>query len=64
MVSIFLGILPLRYSLQSKLKLTIWRRAGLIVLGLAALFAWSGLYLGPAALITAALVPPYTTKSK
>jgi len=58
-VSIILGLLSLRYALRSKPKLTIWRRVGLIVTALVALFAWSGLYLGPSLLIAAALVPPY-----
>jgi len=61
-VSIVLGVLTLRYALRSKPNLTIWRRVGLVVIGLVALFAWSGLYLGPALLIAAALVPSYITK--
>lgn len=62
-VSIILGVLTLRYALREKPNLTSWRRVGLLVIGLVALLAWSGLYLGPALLITAALVPPYSTKS-
>ena len=58
-VSIILGILALRFALRSKPNLTIWRRVGLLVIGLVALFVWSGMYLGPALLIAAALVPPY-----
>ena len=61
-VSIVLGVLTLWYALRSKPILTLQRRAGLFVIGLVALFAWSGLYLGPALLIAAALVPPYFTK--
>ncbi len=61
-VSIVLGVLALRYALRSKPNLTIWRRAGLVFMGLVALFTWSGLYLGPSLLIAAALVPPYITK--
>jgi len=63
-VSIVLGILALWYALRSKPNLTIWRRVGLVVIGLVALFAWSGLYIGPALLIAAALVPPYITKQE
>jgi len=56
-VSIILGVLALRYALRGKPNLTIWRRVGLLVIALVALFTWSGLYLGPALVITAALVP-------
>jgi len=61
-VSIILGVLTLRFALRSKPNLTIWRRVGLVVIGLVALFAWSGFYLGTALLIAAALLPPYITK--
>ena len=63
-VSIVLGVLTLWYALRSKPILTLRRRAGLFVIGLVALFAWSGFYLGPALLVAAALVPTYTTKSE
>jgi len=63
-VSITLGILALRFALRSKPNLTIWRRVGLLVIGLVALFGWSGLYMGPALLIAAAFVPPYITKQR
>jgi hypothetical protein len=58
-LSLALGVLTLRYALRSKPKLTIWRRVGLLVIALVALFAWSGLYVGPSLLIAASLVPPY-----
>jgi hypothetical protein len=63
-VSIILGVLTLRYALRSEAKLTIWRRVGLFVIGLVALFVWSGLYLGPVLLIAAAIMPPYITDRK
>jgi hypothetical protein len=63
-LSIVLGVLTLRYALRSKPKLTIWRRVGLLVIALVALFAWSGLYLGPTLLIAGALVPPYAKNRK
>jgi len=63
-VSIILGILALRFALQSKPNLTIWRRFGLVAIGMVALFVWSGLYAGPALLIASALVPPYIAKQK
>ncbi|MFC1893691.1 hypothetical protein ACFLYR_06680 [Chloroflexota bacterium] len=61
-VSVILGLLTLRFALRSKPKLTIWRRVGLVAIGMVALFTWSGLYIGPALLIASALVPPYTKK--
>jgi hypothetical protein len=63
-VSIILGVLTLRYALWGKPNLTIWRRVGLLVIALVALFAWSGLYLGPTLLIAAAIVPPYIKNRK
>jgi len=63
-ISIILGLLALQYALRSKPKLTIWRRVGLAIIGIVALFAWSGLYIGPALLIASALVPPYTNRGE
>jgi hypothetical protein len=63
-ISIILGLLTLRFALRSKPKLTIWRRVGLVAIGVVALFTWSGLYMGPALLIASALVPPYTKKGE
>jgi hypothetical protein len=63
-LSIVLGVFTLRYALRSKPKLTIWRRVGLLVIALVALFAWSGFYMGPGLLFAAALVPPYIRNTK
>ncbi|MFC1894137.1 hypothetical protein ACFLYR_09045 [Chloroflexota bacterium] len=63
-VSIILGLLTLRFALRSKPKLTIWRRVGLVAIGMIALFTWSGLYMGPVLLIASALVPPFTNKQE
>ena len=63
-VSAALAILTLWYALRSKPILTLRRRVMLIITGLVALFAWSGMYLGPALLFAAALVPPYITKQE
>jgi hypothetical protein len=63
-ISIILGLLTLRFALRSKPKLTIWRRVGLVAIGVVALFTWSGLYMGPALLIASALVPPYSKKEE
>ena len=60
-LSIVLGVLTLRYVLRNKPELTIWRRVGLLVIAIVALFAWSGFYMGPSLLIAAAIVQPYIT---
>ena len=57
--SVILGVVTLLYALRNKPMLTTRRRIGLIITGLIALFVWSGLYLGTALAIGAALVPPY-----
>ncbi|UCC16652.1 MAG: hypothetical protein JSU58_09855 [Dehalococcoidales bacterium] len=56
-LSVILGAVTLLYAVREKSTLTPWRRTGLILTGLIALFVWSGLYLGPALVIAAALVP-------
>lgn len=61
-ISIILAVLTFMYAIRSKPTLTLWRRVGLIVIGIIALFVWSGLYIGPALVISAALVPPYVAK--
>jgi len=63
-ISLVLGVLTLMYAVREKPSLTPWRRAVLIVIGVVALFTWSGLYLGPALAISAGLVPPYEAKKK
>jgi len=61
-ISVILGAFTLIYAVRHKPILTNWRRIGLIITGLIALFAWSGLYLGTALAIVAALVPPYSIR--
>ena len=63
-ISIVLGIIALLYAVRHKPTLTPWRRVALIAVGGIALFLWSGLYLGPALAVLAALVPPYATKKR
>jgi len=58
--SVILGVVTLLYALRDKPILTTRRRIGLVITGLIALFVWSGLYLGTALAIAAALVPPYS----
>jgi hypothetical protein len=61
-ISVVLAVFTLLYALRSRPVLTSWRRVGLIITGIIALFAWSGFYLGPALVFAAALVPPYSGK--
>jgi ABC-type molybdate transport system permease subunit len=58
---IVLGVVTLLYAVRVKPTLTLWSRVVLIATGIIALFAWAGLYLGPAIVIAAAIVPPYLT---
>ncbi|MFC2050977.1 hypothetical protein ACFLTN_07380 [Chloroflexota bacterium] len=61
-ISTLLGTVTLLYAVRNKPALTLWRRVALFAMGVIALFVWSGLYLGPALAILAALVPPYAIK--
>jgi len=63
-ISIALGVITLLYAVRHKPALTLWRRVVLIAVGVIALFGWSGLYLGPALAILAALVPPYAIRKE
>ena len=58
-ISVVLALFTLMYAVREKPTLTLWRRVVFIVIGIIALFAWSGLYLGSALVISAALTPPY-----
>jgi len=57
--SAILGVVTLLYAVRDKPMLTTRRRIGLVITGLIALFLWSGLYLGTALAIAAALVPSH-----
>lgn len=63
-LSILLGVLALRYGLRSNSILNRGKRVTLIIIGLAALFVWSGFYIGPALLIVAALGKNSIVESK
>jgi ABC-type Fe3+-siderophore transport system permease subunit len=63
-ISIVLGAIILMYAVREKPRLTPLRRVALIVIGVVALFTWSGLYFGPALAISAGIVPPYAAKKK
>ena len=58
-LSVILGVVTLLYAVRDKPVLTTRRRIGLVITGLIALFMWSGLYLGTALAIAAALVPSH-----
>ena len=56
-LSIVLAVVTLRYALGDRPTLNLKNRVVLIVIGLVALFGWSGLYLGPTLAGLAGLVP-------
>ncbi|NYT01049.1 MAG: hypothetical protein GKB99_04930 [Methanocellales archaeon] len=61
-IYLLLALFTFIYAVRNKPDLTPRRRGVLILIGIVALFSWSGLYVGPALAIFAALVPPYTIK--
>jgi hypothetical protein len=61
-ISIVLAIVALFYAVRRKPVITPWRRVALVAIGLIGLFLWSGLYLGPALIILAGLIPPYALR--
>jgi hypothetical protein len=63
-IGIVLAIIALLYAVREKPLLTIGRRVGLAIIGVFALFVWSGFFLGPALAILAAIVPPYNPTKK
>lgn len=63
-IGIILTTITLLYAVRKKPLLTIGRRIGLAIIGVFALFVWSGFFLGPALAILAAIVPPYNPAKK
>ncbi len=63
-IGIALSVLTLLYAAREGPTLTSGRRIGLIVIGIFALVGWSGLFLGTALAILAAVVPPYAANRK
>jgi hypothetical protein len=57
-----LGAIGLRYALKRKAKNTIYHRLGLVAIGVVGLMLWTGLYIGPALMILAAILPPKRPK--
>jgi hypothetical protein len=59
LVPVILGILALRVALRRREQTGIWPRVAILVLGVVALFAWTGLYVGPALALLASIMPAY-----
>ena len=57
LVPIILGILALRVALRRREHTGIGPRAAIAILGIIALFAWTGLYVGPALALLASIMP-------
>jgi hypothetical protein len=57
-----LGVIGLRYALKQKAKTTAYHRLGLVAIGLVGLMLWTGLYIGPALMVLAAILPPRIPK--
>jgi hypothetical protein len=54
-----LGLISLNYAMKARIRTTIKYRAVLVIIGVVGLMFWTGLYLGPALMVMAALLPPY-----
>jgi hypothetical protein len=63
-IGIVLSLLTLLYAARERPTLTLGRRIGLIIIGIFALIAWSGLFIGTVLAILAAVVPPYAANKK
>jgi len=61
LVPVILGILALRVALRRREQTGIGPRVAIAVLGLIAIFAWTGLYVGPALALLASIMPAYSS---
>jgi hypothetical protein len=61
---IALGLLTIRLSLLNQSKTTIRSRVYLIIIGVASLFLWAGLFIGPILAFTTAIMPTKLGKAK
>ncbi len=59
LVPIILGIITLWVALRRREELGVAPRVAMVVLGVVALFAWTGLYVGPALALIASVAPAY-----
>ncbi len=57
-----LGIISLRYALRQTMRKAIYHRIELVAIGAIGLMLWTGLYIGPALLILAAILIPFGHK--
>jgi hypothetical protein len=62
-IPLMLGLATLRIALKNNSKATMRKRIYFIILGVAALFIWAGLIIGPILAIIAALMPSLRKKS-
>lgn len=60
-VPVILGILALRVALRRREQTGIGPRVAIAILGLIAIFAWTGLYIGPALALLASIMPAYSS---
>jgi hypothetical protein len=56
-IPLIIGFVTLRIALKNSSKATVRKRIYFIILGVAALFIWAGLLIGPILAIVAALIP-------
>ncbi|MGZ4914411.1 MAG: hypothetical protein ACXV3T_05765 [Halobacteriota archaeon] len=59
LVPIILGIITLWVALRRREEMGVAPRVAMVVLGVVALFAWTGLYVGPALAFIASVAPAY-----
>ncbi|MGZ4931696.1 MAG: hypothetical protein ACXV5P_02290 [Halobacteriota archaeon] len=60
LVPIILGILALRVALRRRERTGVAPRVAIFALGIIALLAWTGLYVGPALALVASIMPAYS----
>lgn len=63
LIPILLGIAALRISLKTQ-QVTFRTRVYIAIIGIAALFTWAGLIIGPILAIIGSLLPPYSTPTE
>ena len=63
-IPLALGLIALRLSIKDSQKATVRKRIYFVILGVAALFIWAGLIVGPILAIIAAVMPTSLKKKK
>jgi hypothetical protein len=64
LVPLALGLFALRLSIKNSQKATLRKRIYFVILGVAALFIWAGLIIGPILAIITAVMPTILRKKK